>query len=96
MPVTARHHKEKRFAPLIVLGICLVVFGAAYIVLYQNAVESAHRAAALKDELVALKTSNAEFKERLYRLLDLKDPALLAGRLGLVKDAAPRYFGARQ
>lgn len=96
MPITARHHKEKRFAPLIILGACLVIFGAAYIVLYQKTVQRAHQTAAFKDELVALKTSNAELKERLYRMLDLKDQAVFAGRMGLVKDAAPRYFGARQ
>lgn len=94
MPITPRH-KEKRFAPLVILGACLVIFGAAYIVLYQKTVQSAHQTAALKDELVAQKTANAELKERLYRLLDLKDPSLLAGRMGLVKDAAPHYFGAR-
>ena len=72
----------------------VAAFSVGTIILYQNTARSLHARKQLQQELTALRAEGAELKERLYRLRDIRDPAQLAGRLGLIKDGAPRYFGA--
>ena len=81
---------------LIALFAVLLAGGSFYLVETGSLVEKRHELDALKGQLVALKTSNADLKNEYYRLLDPAKLEAVASNSGLTLEKRPQYLTSKQ
>ena len=86
--------KLKLISPLsiqVLIGAIIVSLLAA-ILLYNQMIKTRDLARGAVDQTEQLRLENAELKNQLYTVLDSQNLLAVADRLGLVKDADPRYM----
>ncbi|PIR87143.1 MAG: hypothetical protein COU11_01865 [Candidatus Harrisonbacteria bacterium CG10_big_fil_rev_8_21_14_0_10_49_15] len=75
----------------VLIGAIIVSLLAA-ILLYNQMIKTRDLARGAVDQTEQLRLENAELKNQLYTVLDSQNLLAVADRLGLVKDADPRYM----
>lgn len=82
----------------IIIGLSLVLFLVAFvnIYVYSKTVSLKYDASKLEKNLESLRVENAELKNDLYQLVDLKKLENLAKEKGMIQDKNPQWaFASR-
>ncbi len=87
-------NKNKRYftPPFIFLAVILILTAISGIYLYNQNVNLKHFLTNNLDKLQDLQETNADYKNKLYQVLDPQNIPSIAQELNLVQEKYPKYF----
>jgi len=77
---------------LAVLVVCLILDGVSLVVLYNRTVNFNHGTAEMKAEFSTLQSQNADFKDKIFKLLNVGRDSAVSGDHKLIEDKNPQYL----
>lgn len=87
-------NKNKFRINLIAVFLAVLILTEAFlsIFVYNQSVRLEYLFSVRQKELEELRVANADFKNKLYGILDFQNADQMAGVLGLIKDKKPDYL----
>jgi cell division protein FtsL len=73
------------------LAVCLIVVGAAIIILYNRLVNLNHGIDGLRVEFLTLQSQNADIKDKVFESLNAANNPEILAKYGLTQDKNPEY-----
>ncbi len=88
----ARNKNKKIRKWIIIAGFALIIFTLSNVFVYNKIVNLQHLITIQTKDLEGLKLADADLKNKLYQILDLKNLSELAKDLGMIKIKNPEFL----